>query len=114
MVQDVKPVRLDGTRVCFDDERADPRFPPPRPVAVAIRHPIGGHLAVPSADLRRDLGVHQLRGDDRYRLLEKVAVLVQQRSANELLRRHALRVGHRGAFPLIDRLALIDESRSPR
>ena len=76
----------------------DPRLPPTRPVAVAMRHPIGGHLAMPGTDLRRDLGVHQLRCDHRHRLLEEIAVLIKQGPANELLRRHALRVGHRGAF----------------
>ena len=68
---------------------ADPRLPPARPIAVAMRHAFCGHLAMRGTDLRRDLGVHQLRGDQRHRLLEQVAMLVQQRSAKELLRRHA-------------------------
>ena len=52
---------------------ADPRLPPPRPIPVAMRHPVRGHLAMPGTDLRRHLGVHQLRGDERHRLPKEVA-----------------------------------------
>ena len=37
------------------------------------------------ADLSADLGLHQLGGDDRHRLLEEIAVLIKQRPTDELL-----------------------------
>jgi hypothetical protein len=82
---------------------ADPRLPRARPVTVAVRDPLGADLTKPGTDLGGDLGVHQPRGNHRHRLLEKVAVLVLQRAAHELLGRHALPVGHRGV-PFVSRL----------
>ena len=54
-------------------ELADPGLPAPGAVAVSVRCPVGRDLAAGGADLLRDLGLHQLRGDERDRLARKSA-----------------------------------------
>src|SRR3954453_1461588 len=72
-----------------------PRVPPPRPIAVAMRRPILGPLAVSRADQLGDLGLHQLLRHHAHRLADPVAVLLTQHPTDALLDRHPLGTGHR-------------------
>src|SRR3954462_7277528 len=64
---DLRDLQLDLTR---------PRVPPPGPIAVAMRRPVLGALAMTGADQLGHLGVHQLAGDRPHRLADHVTVLL--------------------------------------
>ena len=84
-------------------ELAGARVPAPRAVAVALRQPfLRGPLAAGGADLLGDLRLHQLLADPAQALAQEVeALLVVEQVADDLLGRHPLRLGHRGA-PFVD------------
>src|SRR4051812_8709594 len=71
-----------------------PRVPPPRPIAVAMRRPILGPLAVSRADQLGDLGLHQLLRHHAHRLADHVTVLLAQHLPDDLLDRHPVPTGH--------------------
>src|SRR6266508_7019256 len=61
-----------------------------------------GPLAAGGADLLGDLRLHQLLADPAQALAQEVeALLVVEQVADDLLGRHPLRLGHRGA-PFVD------------
>jgi hypothetical protein len=56
-----------------------------------------GALAVGGADQLGHLGVHQPLDEPHQRLTQEVGVLVRHQVADDLLGRHPLPLGHRGA-----------------
>ena len=75
------------------------RVPLPAAIAVALGHPaLRVALAAGGADQLRDLRLHQLSGDQPHRLAQHVGVLVCHHLSDDLLDRHALALGHRGAL----------------
>jgi hypothetical protein len=82
---DLRDLQLDLSR---------PRVPPPRPIAVAMRHPILGPFTVLSTDELRDLGLHDLLRHRADRLADHVAVLLAQHLPDDLLDRHPVPTGH--------------------
>jgi hypothetical protein len=54
--------------------RADPGVPVPGPVAVAVGHPLRGALTVLSADLGRDLDLHERLGEGADSLAQEVDI----------------------------------------
>jgi hypothetical protein len=89
---ELRDLRLDLTR---------PRVPPPQPIPVPMRGPIRRPLTKPSADQPRDLDLHQLPDHPAQRLAQKVGVLVAHQLGDDLVGRHPLDLGHRGA-PLVE------------
>src|SRR3954468_6972166 len=83
---DLRDLQLDLTR---------PRVPPPGPIAVAVRRPILGALAVLSADQLGHLRLHQLLRHQAHGLADHVTVLLAQHLPDALLDRHPLGTGHR-------------------
>jgi len=71
---------------------------------------LGGGLAVGGADLRRDLGLHQLAAQPRHRLAHDIAVLVVHQLADQLVGGHSVVLGHRGVFSFVDLLERTDDS----
>lgn len=71
---------------------------------VAIRRTLRGHLAARRADQHADLRLHQLRGDRRHRLLEEVAVLLQQRATHSSRFVRLCLSAIVMCFPCVDRL----------
>jgi hypothetical protein len=92
---------------------AHARVPPAGPVAVAVGEALGGALAELGADLRGDLGFHQLGGHPRRAVAQHVGVLVNQQLVGELGGGHPGRVGHRGS-PFVALREQIDDSQTPR
>jgi hypothetical protein len=80
-------------------DRPSARVPLPRAVAVAVRGTVRRALAVGGADQLRHLQLHQLLDDQPHRLAQHVGVLVGHHLPGDLLDRHALALGHRGALP---------------
>jgi hypothetical protein len=81
----------------LDDPRA--RVPLAPTVAIALGHPLlRVALAVGGADQLRDLELHQLLHHQPHRLAQHIRVLVRQHLPGDLLNRHALALGHRGAL----------------
>ena len=74
-----------------------------------MRQPLLAPLAVLGADQLRHLRLHQLLHDPAQTLAQEVDALVFKQEADDLLSRHPLRLGHRGA-PFVDPLAGTDES----
>ena len=60
-----------------------------------------GALAVLGADQLGDLGVHQPLHEPPERLAQEVGVVLLEQVADDLIGRHALPLGHRGA-PLVE------------
>src|SRR6185312_14791095 len=81
-------------------------------VAVAMRPPLGTHLAAGGADLSRDLRLHQLASDELDRLPQEVASLAGEHIGNDIGNGHAVALGHRGA-PFVDRLGRQPTSLEP-
>src|SRR5262249_48723546 len=73
--------------------------------AVAMRQPFARPLAALGADQLGDLGLHQLLYDPAERLTQEVQPLALEQVADDLLARHPLRLGIRGASPLVVVLA---------
>jgi hypothetical protein len=65
---------------------------------------LGCPLAVGGADQIRDLGLHQLLADPGERLAQVVDPLPLEEVADDLVDRHPLDLGHRGA-PFVELLA---------
>lgn len=61
-----------------------PGFPPPGPVAVAVTGPLPAHLTQTGTDLRGDLSLHQLPGNQFHRLPEEIGMLIHQRFRDNL------------------------------
>ena len=57
---------------------------------------LGRDLAEPGADLRRDLALHQLAGDQRDRLADEILKPTITHLRDDIGNRHALTFGHRG------------------
>jgi hypothetical protein len=82
---DLRDLQLDLARA---------HVPPPRPIAIAMRHAILGPPAVSRADELGHLDLRQLLRDKPHRLANHVAVLLAQHPADDLLDRHPLGTGH--------------------
>ena len=83
------------------DQQLDPpgpRLPPPRPVPVAMRRPrLRTDLTELSANLSRDLALHQLARDERHRLTHEIIQPTLAHRCDDISnRRHALNLDHRG------------------
>jgi hypothetical protein len=81
----------------LDHPRA--RVPLAPAVAVAVRRAVRRALPVGGADQLRHFQLHQLLDDQPHRLAQHIRVLVRQHLPGDLLDRHALALGHRGALP---------------
>jgi hypothetical protein len=76
---------------------ADPGLPLPGPIPVAVREPvIRRHLAELGTDLRRDLRLHQLPGDQNDRLPHEILKPPITNLRDDIGSRHPLTLGHRG------------------
>jgi hypothetical protein len=73
-----------------------------RAVAVAVRQPLLAPLAALGADQLRHLHLHQLLHDPEQTLSQEVEPLLLEQVADDLLSRHPLRLGHRGAPFVVD------------
>ncbi len=83
-------------------ELAGTGVPRPRTVAVAMREPLLGYsLAAGGTDELRHLRLHQLLADPGQRFAQEVEPLPLEQVADDLISRHPLRLGHRGA-PFVD------------
>jgi hypothetical protein len=91
----------------------DPGVPDAGSVAVAMGHPLRGPFAELGADLRGDLGFHQLGGHPRRAVAQHVGVLVNQQLVGELGGGHPGPVGHRGS-PFVALREQTDDSQTPR
>src|SRR5690606_29270437 len=78
----------------------DARLPEALAVAVPVRGALGGLLVQAGADLRGDLGLHELADEPGERLAQDVGMVIAHELAYELVQTHA-HLGHRGA-PLVD------------
>jgi hypothetical protein len=58
-----------------------------------------GALAALCPDQLRDLGLHEPLDDPAQRLAQEVGAVVLEQVADDLLGRHPLWLGHRGALP---------------
>ena len=99
---------------------AGPRLPRPRPITVAMRDPLARDLAELGADLRRDLGLHQLADQPRDALAHDIDVLAAHQLVDHLRSGHPPILGHRGASlrqfsaePTILRPAVADPPSGP-
>src|SRR4029450_3386733 len=92
---------------------AHPRIPGARPVAVAVGHSLGGALAELGADLRGDLGLHQLGGHPRRAVAQHIGVLISEQLVRQLGSGHPGPLGHRGA-PFVALREQTDDSQTPR
>ena len=81
----------------------DPGLPRPRAIPVAMRRPdVGRDLTELRADLRRDLALHQLAGDQRHRLTHEILKPTVAHLRDDIANRHALTFGHRGVLLHVD------------
>src|SRR4029450_6540297 len=92
---------------------AHPRIPGARPVADAVGHSLGGALAELGADLRGDLGLHQLGGHPRRAVAQHIGVLISEQLVRQLGSGHPGPLGHRGA-PFVALREQTDDSQTPR
>ncbi len=77
-------------------DRPRPRLPLPRPITVAMRHPI---IRTPLTELGADqlghLALHQLAADRLHRRSDHIAMLAHHHLLDDLLDRHPVGTGHR-------------------
>ena len=75
------------------------RMPRPRPIAVALRDPVGRDLPELGTDLPGDLRLHQLGDHPGDALAHDVGVLTAHQLVDHLRSGHPPVLGHRGASP---------------